>query len=347
MNRCAPLGVSSRRPVRPVPNNSKRTPKTARGYLPDRYNDYDAFNKYFVVPRLALRGVLPSKTFLDVCFDEQVAPRIDGRGIWRVGDIAKHRFQSIDKPGLTDRPSVAAVVSLCLTERYYDIHELRRLGVRYTRFEVQGNGDLPRLSSIFAFLELFAHLSYQFPNQLVILHCTHGINRTGFFSLMLLLAFQGRRVEDAVDYFGQARGRAIDRDELIEYAKQISATAFQTPEFIAFMKDLQTIYQPNSKATAHRYLHSVLPFFDTSDVYSAILASHSSGSPLGLLDIQRFDSGSTMKLSFATEQHAQRFDSQRLNFTSCLRRSVVPETVGDCDSMQQMLQQISVSQCAN
>lgn len=50
----------------------------------------------------------------------------------------------------------------------------------------------PSLATTMSCIELFAWLSYNYPNQLVTLHCTHGVNRTGFISAILLHVFGGR-----------------------------------------------------------------------------------------------------------------------------------------------------------
>lgn len=50
---------------------------------------------------------------------------------------------------------------------------------------------IPSHAQIFAFLELFFMLGTKFPGQFIVLHCTHGVNRTGFFSALLLMIFGG------------------------------------------------------------------------------------------------------------------------------------------------------------
>lgn len=42
------------------------------GRVPDKWSQYVRFHKYFVVPQLRIKGVLPCKTFLDRCFDEKI-----------------------------------------------------------------------------------------------------------------------------------------------------------------------------------------------------------------------------------------------------------------------------------
>ena len=50
-------------------------------------------------------------------------------------------------------------------------------------------------------------------NNIVLVHCTHGTNRTGFLICKCLMQVNGMKPEEAIESFEKARGVEIRRSE--------------------------------------------------------------------------------------------------------------------------------------
>ncbi|XP_045144701.1 LOW QUALITY PROTEIN: RNA/RNP complex-1-interacting phosphatase-like, partial [Echinops telfairi] len=53
-------------------------------------------------------------------------------------------------------------------------------------------------------------------NKLIGVHCTHGLNRTGYLICRYLIDVEGMRPDDAIELFNRCRGNCIERKNYIE-----------------------------------------------------------------------------------------------------------------------------------
>eukprot|EP01055_Gregarina_sp_Pseudo9_P001972 Gregarina_sp_Pseudo_9__1971@NODE_2363_length_1025_cov_14_811359_g2176_i0_p1_GENE_NODE_2363_length_1025_cov_14_811359_g2176_i0NODE_2363_length_1025_cov_14_811359_g2176_i0_p1_ORF_typecomplete_len308_score19_42DSPc/PF00782_20/1e07Y_phosphatase3/PF13350_6/0_00025Y_phosphatase2/PF03162_13/0_00051Y_phosphatase/PF00102_27/0_0027PTPlike_phytase/PF14566_6/5_5e03PTPlike_phytase/PF14566_6/0_054CDKN3/PF05706_12/0_12_NODE_2363_length_1025_cov_14_811359_g2176_i053976 len=132
--------------------------------------------------------------------------------------------------------NVKAIVNLCATERYYSPTDFLDANVEYIWHKMEGGGHIPSAKDLSSLSQLLTDLSTRFSVEVsasslkelrlnvlkemarlpvVLMHCTHGVNRTGFSTAaMALLHDRELKVEQALRLFGQIRGHRINRPEL-------------------------------------------------------------------------------------------------------------------------------------
>ncbi|KDD75262.1 mRNA capping enzyme [Helicosporidium sp. ATCC 50920] len=140
------------------------------------------------------------------------------------------------------RPSpLALVVDLTRSQRYYDPNRWRELGVQYVKVPCRGRGQVPEPSAVndfcwevSSFLKLAAaggRGGESAPTVLV--HCTHGFNRTGFMIVSYLVRYGGLLVRQALRQFAQARPPGIYKpyyvQALFRYYHEVVPKDFPQP----------------------------------------------------------------------------------------------------------------------
>jgi len=105
---------------------------------------------------------------------------------------------------------VGFVIDLVNTTKYYEGF-LNDDGVEYKKLWVAGHAVPPQwvLEDAFDIIDEFFAKE---PSKYVAVHCTHGVNRTGFFIAMYLMQ-RGivRYADEAMAAFQAARGERIDK----------------------------------------------------------------------------------------------------------------------------------------
>lgn len=115
-------------------------------------------------------------------------------------------------------PEVSLIIDLTNTEKYYSPKTFQDIGVEYEKIKVPGH-YVPRND----LLERFFHIVDNFiqqnaasgENNLIGVHCTHGVNRTGFFICSYMINKLGFNFETAISEFNLARGHQIERQNYI------------------------------------------------------------------------------------------------------------------------------------
>lgn len=116
---------------------------------------------------------------------------------------------------------VGMVIDLAYTGKYYEGFSKESDGVEYKKLPVRGHGVPPRWQLEEAFDAIDEFLA-RCPTEYVVVHCTHGVNRTGFFlAAYLMLRQKVRYAPDAMSAFQAARGERIDKPLLISALHQI------------------------------------------------------------------------------------------------------------------------------
>jgi hypothetical protein len=111
---------------------------------------------------------------------------------------------------------VRLVVDLCATGRYYEPSALPP-GVAYHKLVVPGR-QLPPPSAVDEFCAVVSdYLSDpRWPNAVVAVHCTHGVNRTGFMVASYLVRRHRLSAREAVHQFTLARFPGMWRQEMLD-----------------------------------------------------------------------------------------------------------------------------------
>jgi len=121
-------------------------------------------------------------------------------------------------PELLDAcPKLAMVIDMTDTDRYYSPEELQDLGVGHQKLRVPGAGQVPNehvVGNFFAIVDKFLESSEE--GQFLGIHCTHGLNRTGYLVCCYLIDRLGLTANEAIAEFNKSRGEVQDRKNYLE-----------------------------------------------------------------------------------------------------------------------------------
>ncbi|CAL9774093.1 unnamed protein product [Musa acuminata subsp. burmannicoides] len=151
-------------------------------------------------------NIIPSKVPLDETYNDSVLP---GKRYSSKQVINKQRRQGRE---------LGLVIDLTNTNRYYSPLEWTKLGIKYVKIACKGRDSVPDNESV----NLFVHEVLQFlsrqrhSKKYILVHCTHGHNRTGFMIIHYLMRTQPMHVAEALQIFSQARPPGIYKQDYIE-----------------------------------------------------------------------------------------------------------------------------------
>ncbi|XP_026663529.1 mRNA-capping enzyme-like isoform X2 [Phoenix dactylifera] len=150
--------------------------------------------------------IIPSKVPLDETYNESVVP----------GKRYSSR-QVINKQRRGGR-ELGLVIDLTNTTRYYSPSEWTKQGIKHVKIPCKGRDAVPDNESVNTFVyEVMQFLSRQkHSKKYILVHCTHGHNRTGFMIIHFLMRSQLWHVSDALHKFAQARPPGIYKQDYIE-----------------------------------------------------------------------------------------------------------------------------------
>ncbi|XP_050294361.1 RNA/RNP complex-1-interacting phosphatase isoform X2 [Anthonomus grandis grandis] len=137
---------------------------------------------------------------------------------------------------LEQQPNLKTVIDLTNTHRYYNAEEeFGAKGIDHIKILVEGRGSIPANWQIQRFFEAVdTHMQKysDITDALVGVHCTHGLNRTGYFICRYLVDRLKFEPQEAINRFNQARGHDIERETLltdIKLKKRPKANNFLPP----------------------------------------------------------------------------------------------------------------------
>ncbi|EDO47609.1 predicted protein, partial [Nematostella vectensis] len=112
------------------------------------------------------------------------------------------------------------VLDFTFTTRYYDPREFTAEGIIYKKMMCAGH-VIPKKKDIKRFEdEVKNFLENDKTGSLVGIHCTHGVNRTGYMVCRYLIDCCGYEPEKAIEAFNQARGHPLERENYLEDLKK-------------------------------------------------------------------------------------------------------------------------------
>ncbi|CAH8439347.1 unnamed protein product [Heterobilharzia americana] len=116
---------------------------------------------------------------------------------------------------------LSCVIDLTYT-RYYSTKFLNDNNIRYHKIYVEGH-KIPDPKCVAQFIDLVNKERKQCPDGIIAVHCTHGVNRTGYFICRYLIDHMNMNPKDALQEFEYARGHPVERGNYIEHL--LSSTA--------------------------------------------------------------------------------------------------------------------------
>jgi len=128
---------------------------------------------------------------------------------------------SIEKP-ITD------IIDLTFTDKYYKPKQddFAATKVTHHKFKIPGK-KLPTAEMLKTILDTMESLAKD--KKVMGVHCTHGINRTGYIICTFMVERLGWEPQAAIDAFGVARGIPIQHQEYIDAVLALNKTE-QTQE---------------------------------------------------------------------------------------------------------------------
>lgn len=163
--------------------------------IPERWIPYKAFGKVIEGTRI-------------ICFKVPLRKVVQKNSVVAIKDIwdIKALLKAIPKMG--------AVIDLTNTAKYYDPEELKSNGILYKKILVPGR-QIPPQESVNVFMETMDYFLKKNDDWLVGVHCTHGLNRTGYMVCRYMRDRLGIPAKEAIENFEIARGYQIERDNFI------------------------------------------------------------------------------------------------------------------------------------
>uniref|UniRef100_A0A1I8A2P7 TYR_PHOSPHATASE_2 domain-containing protein n=1 Tax=Steinernema glaseri TaxID=37863 RepID=A0A1I8A2P7_9BILA len=183
----------------------------ALGALPDRWKSYVG-----VGAEVSHTSFIPFKTPLRPEFNN----RLREDEIFNVETLLTCARNKDKRIGL--------VIDLTNTGRYYDSNLWANHGILYKKIPNSGQGVHTQGSDLFRrfrkAVEDFQRDNRDSADLLIGVHCTHGLNRTGYLICRYMIEVLNIDAKTAISEFEKARGHMIRRGEYVNALKEIAQT---------------------------------------------------------------------------------------------------------------------------
>lgn len=134
--------------------------------------------------------------------------------------MSKHKWTPIDV--MEAVPNLGLVIDLTFKfPCYYEPLQFLDNGVDYVKIGCAGQ-VIPQNETFVKFSEAIESFHKDHPDQIVGIHCTHGVNRTGYMICRYMVEKLGYTAEKALETFATARGYPVEREN---YKQHIHETA--------------------------------------------------------------------------------------------------------------------------
>lgn len=96
-------------------------------------------------------------------------------------------------------------IDLTNTNRFYDKSEVEAAKCRYIKVPCRGYGKTPSEDQTKFFIKVIHQFISQSPLDMIVVHCTHGFNRTGFLIVSYLVEVEDNSLGIALQTFSKLR----------------------------------------------------------------------------------------------------------------------------------------------
>ncbi|XP_017020147.1 RNA/RNP complex-1-interacting phosphatase homolog isoform X2 [Drosophila kikkawai] len=120
-------------------------------------------------------------------------------------------------------PNLGLIIDLTNTNRYYHPNAFAANDVRHQKLMIPGKQTPPR-----ALAEKFCGFVADFlasnadNDKLIGVHCTHGVNRTGYLICYFMITMMKKSPKEAIETFAAARGHEIERQNYMSSLKDLT-----------------------------------------------------------------------------------------------------------------------------
>jgi len=112
-------------------------------------------------------------------------------------------------------PELGLVVDLTNTKRYYQAKQLEGMGIKYCKIFTKGH-EVPDKGVVNKFYKALEDVD---DGKIVGVHCTHGLNRTGYLICRFMVEKMGVEPGAAIHAFDAARGHKQERENYLEHIR--------------------------------------------------------------------------------------------------------------------------------
>ncbi|XP_058080424.1 uncharacterized protein LOC131228639 isoform X3 [Magnolia sinica] len=154
----------------------------------------------------AIGYIIPSKVPLGESFNDCIVP-----GKRYSSKQAIHQQKVL-------RRELGLVIDLTNTSRYYSPIDWKKQGIKHFKIACKGRDAVPDNESVNHFVYEVSQflLNQKHSKKYVLVHCTHGHNRTGFMIIHFLIRSQHISVTKALQLFANARPPGIYKQDYID-----------------------------------------------------------------------------------------------------------------------------------
>jgi mRNA-capping enzyme len=190
---------SSQRPVSEQTSQNKSQKPSEKEKLPPGWLDCPAFGQ-------EISFMVPSKVPLGDVFNGSVLP---GK---------RYSFRQVMHQQRVLGRKLGLVIDLTNTSRYYPVAEMKKEGIKHVKINCKGRDSVPENEAVNQFVyEVIQFLARQKPpKKYILVHCTHGHNRTGYMIVHYLMRTTPLTVSQAIKVFSEARPPGIYKPDYID-----------------------------------------------------------------------------------------------------------------------------------
>ncbi|XP_075260387.1 uncharacterized protein LOC142351979 [Convolutriloba macropyga] len=217
--------------------------------LPERWLNYKPFNR-------TISRFLPFK----VPLKEEL-----------IHDLSEHQrfgWKRFLRQLSEENVKLGLVIDLCNTNRYYHRSELNesRYPIIHYKLECKGHDDIPSSEVFLEFAAQVKQFLRQASDDLFIgVHCTHGVNRTGFLICKYLILYDGIDPAIAVGNFEQSRGHNFDKKFYVDYLLGLNSENRETPPRDLMRLDFSVKKYDLAEQYSYRYPNRSRPYRGNSN----------------------------------------------------------------------------------
>jgi len=158
---------------------------------------------------------------------------------------------------------VGLVINLTFTDKYYNPSCFKSVGIEFKKIMVPGR-QIPPKKLVVTFTKVVKEFESKNAdnNDVILVHCTHGLNRTGYFVCRYLIEQYGLEANKAINNFNSARGHSIEREFYTDHLCKLDIGKTKT-----FTPIVEKVV-PHQCSSSRMYNNNV-PFYDDMPLGSA------------------------------------------------------------------------------
>lgn len=167
--------------------------------VPDRWTDYTSLGKRIPGTRFIAFKVPLKQSFRRHLSESEVFGPFD-------------LVRLLEK----ERQQLGLIIDLTFTTRYYRAEDLPDT-LYYMKIFTAGH-EVPNDATILSFKKAVRHFLHDNASndKLIGVHCTHGLNRTGYLICRYLIDVDGMMPQKAINLFNESRGHSIERQNYLQ-----------------------------------------------------------------------------------------------------------------------------------